>query len=53
VVGLDDDERVRHAARLLLSGYDAESVVAICGLPLDQVRAIASTGVDELGGAPR
>ena len=42
----DDDARREHAARLLLSGYDVESVAVLSGLTLDQVRAIA----DELAG---
>jgi hypothetical protein len=51
VAGLDDDERVRHAARLLLSGFDLDAVAAICGLPVALVRRLAATVVDEFARA--
>jgi hypothetical protein len=53
IAGLDDPERLRHAARLLLSGYDERAAAAICGLPVDLVRALAGTVADEFATAAR
>jgi hypothetical protein len=47
-----EDVQRQYAARLLLSGYDAESAATLSGLPLDQVRTIAESLVDEFAPAP-
>jgi hypothetical protein len=47
-----EDDKRRHAARLLQSGYDAEGAAALSGLSVDQVRAIADELVDEFAPAP-
>jgi hypothetical protein len=46
VAGFDADERLRHAARLLWSGYDIESAAVLSGLPVEQARELATSVAD-------